>query len=95
MQGVQKLKERGVYGNTSSDEVCSATKQRCVFQQPVSCIDGQPGFWRVSTIHGPWSSGGLAEFFSRGVYSRHLLPFFTFSVSIHNKREQCTPCKDL
>jgi bisphosphoglycerate-dependent phosphoglycerate mutase len=29
-----KTEERGVYGNTSSDEVCSATQQMSVFQQP-------------------------------------------------------------
>jgi len=34
MQGAQKLKERGVYGNTLSDEVYSATQQMSVFQQP-------------------------------------------------------------
>jgi hypothetical protein len=30
-----KTEERGVYGNTSSDEVCSTTQQMSVFQQPV------------------------------------------------------------
>jgi hypothetical protein len=30
-----KTEERGVYGDTSSDEVCSATQQMSVFQQPV------------------------------------------------------------
>jgi hypothetical protein len=29
-----KTEERGVYGNTSSDEVCGATQQMSVFQQP-------------------------------------------------------------
>ena len=33
-----RTEERGVYRNTSSDEVCSATQQRCVFQQPARSI---------------------------------------------------------
>jgi hypothetical protein len=35
VQGAQKTEERGVYENTSSDEVCSVTQQVSVFQQPV------------------------------------------------------------
>jgi hypothetical protein len=29
-----KTEERGVYRNTLSDEVCSATQQMSIFQQP-------------------------------------------------------------
>jgi hypothetical protein len=32
----RKTEERGVYGNTSSDEVCSATQQMGVFEQPAA-----------------------------------------------------------
>jgi hypothetical protein len=41
MQGAQKHQERGVYRNTLSDEVCSATPQMTVFQQPAS------GYWQT------------------------------------------------
>jgi hypothetical protein len=34
MQGAQKAEPRGVYGNTLSGAVCSATQQMSVFQQP-------------------------------------------------------------
>jgi hypothetical protein len=34
MQGAQKIEPRGVYRNTSSGAVCSATQQLGVFQQP-------------------------------------------------------------
>ena len=34
MQDAQKTESRGVYGNTSSGAVCSATQQMSVFQQP-------------------------------------------------------------
>ena len=33
-----KTEERGVYRNTLSDEVCSATQQMSLFQQPVSIV---------------------------------------------------------
>ena len=36
VQGAQKTESRGVYGYTLSGEVCSATKQMSVFQQPRS-----------------------------------------------------------
>jgi hypothetical protein len=32
MQGVTKTEERGVYRNTSSDEVCSATQQMSILE---------------------------------------------------------------
>ena len=35
MRGTQKSKSEAYTRNTSSDEICSATPQRCVFQQPV------------------------------------------------------------
>jgi hypothetical protein len=45
MQGAQKTEERGVSRNTLSDEVCSATQQMSVFQQPAkgngSALPGQ------------------------------------------------------
>jgi len=34
MQGAQKTELRGVYGNTLSGAVCSATQQMSVFEQP-------------------------------------------------------------
>jgi adenylylsulfate kinase-like enzyme len=34
MQGAQKAEPRGVYRNTLSGAVCSATQQMSVFQQP-------------------------------------------------------------
>jgi hypothetical protein len=34
VQGAQKIEPRGVYGNTLSGAVCSATQQMSVFQQP-------------------------------------------------------------
>ena len=35
MQGAQKPKSEAYYSNTSNDEVCGATQQMSVFQQPV------------------------------------------------------------
>jgi hypothetical protein len=41
-----KTEERGVYQNTPSDEVCSATQQMSVFQQPVN----RPGIASVDPV---------------------------------------------
>ena len=37
-----KTESRGVYRNTSSDEVCSVTPQMRVFQRPVSVASPDP-----------------------------------------------------
>jgi hypothetical protein len=43
VQGAQKTEPRGVYGNTLSGVVCSATQQMSVFQQPhfIKTLGGQ------------------------------------------------------
>ena len=64
MQGAQKLQERGVYRNTLSDEVCSATQQMSVFQQPARATQDIPGV--------PGVGFGMAEGGSTAVHTRFI-----------------------
>jgi len=52
--------ERGVYGNTSSDEVCSATQQMSVFQQPADgCFEIDDNLREID--FGRWEGISFAE----------------------------------